>query len=182
MAERQILVPEHGYFDFQYPLHMASRQLTITRIAVAGTSFSPIPCQAWHSYKATNAHRVDGEVGADGHARAPPPGPPPPAGAFDGEVIKGEARHKWGPSLLRYNALGFAGKPRFWGIPRFGRPGIWIFHTLASEYSRNRRHDMRFLWSGHVVRKHGSTWVRWFVRLRCFMRAGSGPEIRTLEA
>jgi hypothetical protein len=63
---------------------MASRQLLIPRIAVAGTSFSPLPCQAWHGYGVTSAHRVEVEVGTDGHASSPPSGPAavaPPAGA-----------------------------------------------------------------------------------------------------
>jgi hypothetical protein len=49
---------------------MASRQLLIPRTAAVGTSFSPLPCQAWHGYGVTNAHRVEVEVGADGHASA----------------------------------------------------------------------------------------------------------------
>jgi hypothetical protein len=56
----------------------------IPRIATVGTSFSPLPCQAWHRYGATSAHRVEVEVGADGHANAPPSGAAaaaPPAGA-----------------------------------------------------------------------------------------------------
>jgi hypothetical protein len=47
-VEREILVPEYGYYDFQNPLYMDSRQLQITRIAAAGTSFSPLPCHIWH--------------------------------------------------------------------------------------------------------------------------------------
>jgi hypothetical protein len=46
----------------------------IPRIAVVGISFSPLPCQAWHGYGVTSAHRVEVEVGADGHANAPPSG------------------------------------------------------------------------------------------------------------
>jgi hypothetical protein len=57
--------------------YMASRHLLIPRIAAAGTSFSPLPYQASHDYMATNVARVEVEVGADGHARAPPSGPPP---------------------------------------------------------------------------------------------------------
>jgi hypothetical protein len=53
---------------------MASRQLMITRIAAAGTLFSPLPYQAWHGYRVTNAHRVEVEVSAEGHASAPPSG------------------------------------------------------------------------------------------------------------
>jgi hypothetical protein len=41
---------------------MASRHLSITQVAVAGTSFSPVPCQAWHSYMVTSAHRVEVNV------------------------------------------------------------------------------------------------------------------------
>jgi hypothetical protein len=50
---------------------MASRQPLIPRIAAAGTSFSPLPCQAWHGYRVIDAHRVEVEVGADGPASAP---------------------------------------------------------------------------------------------------------------
>jgi hypothetical protein len=56
----------------------------IPRIAAAGTSFSPLPCQAWHGYGATRVHRVEVEVGADGPASAPPSwaaAAAPPAGA-----------------------------------------------------------------------------------------------------
>jgi hypothetical protein len=63
---------------------MASRWLLVPRIAAAGTSFSPLPCQAWHGYMVTSAHRVEVEVGANGHASAPPSGAAgtaPPAGA-----------------------------------------------------------------------------------------------------
>jgi hypothetical protein len=69
---------------FQNLPYMASRQLLIPRIATVGTSFSPLPCQAWHGYGVTNAHRVEVEVGADGPASAPPSGAAaaaPPAGA-----------------------------------------------------------------------------------------------------
>jgi hypothetical protein len=57
---------------FQNPPYMASRQLLIPRIAAAGTSFSPRPCQACHGYGVTCAHRVEVEVGANGAASAPP--------------------------------------------------------------------------------------------------------------
>ena len=70
---------------FQNPPYMASGQLLIPRIAAVGTSFSPLPCQAWHGYMATSAHRVEVEVGADGHASAPLSGAAagaPPAGAW----------------------------------------------------------------------------------------------------
>jgi hypothetical protein len=84
LAERETLVLVYGYFDFQNPSYKASRQLMITRIAAAGTSFSPLPCQARHGYMVTNAHRVEVEVVADGHASAPPSGAAaaaPPEGA-----------------------------------------------------------------------------------------------------
>jgi hypothetical protein len=57
---------------FQNPPYMASRQLLILRIAIIGTSFSPLPCQTWHGYGVTSAHRVEIEVGADGPATVPP--------------------------------------------------------------------------------------------------------------
>jgi hypothetical protein len=69
---------------FQNPPYRASRQLLIPRIADVGTSFSPLPCQAGHGYGVTSAHRVEVEVGADGHASAPlsgAAGAAPPAGA-----------------------------------------------------------------------------------------------------
>jgi hypothetical protein len=63
---------------------MGFRQLVIPRIATAGTSFSPLPCQACHGYGDTSAHRVEVEVGAYWLASAPPSGAAagaPPAGA-----------------------------------------------------------------------------------------------------
>jgi hypothetical protein len=69
---------------FQSPPYRASRQLLIPRIAAVGTSFSPLPCQACHGYRVTGAHRVEVEVGADGHASAPlseAAAAAPPAGA-----------------------------------------------------------------------------------------------------
>jgi hypothetical protein len=71
---------------FQNPMYKASRPLMIPRIAVVGTSFSPLPCQAWHGYGVTNAHRVEVEVGAYGPASAPlseAAAAAPPAGARD---------------------------------------------------------------------------------------------------
>jgi hypothetical protein len=62
---------------FQNPPYMASRHLEIPRITTAGTSFSPLPCQALQGMRLTNAHRVEVEVGADEPASAPPSGPPP---------------------------------------------------------------------------------------------------------
>jgi hypothetical protein len=59
---------------FQNPPYMASRYLLIPRIEADGTSFSPLPCQAWHGYMVTIDHRVEVEVCADGLASAPPSG------------------------------------------------------------------------------------------------------------
>jgi hypothetical protein len=56
----------------------------ITRIAATGTWFSPMPYQTWHGYMVPIAHRVEVDVGAYGHASAPPSGTAaavPPAGA-----------------------------------------------------------------------------------------------------
>jgi hypothetical protein len=75
----------YGYYVFQNPPYRASRQLMIPPITAVGTSFSPLPCQAWHGYGITSAHRVEVEVDADGHASAPPSGAAaaaPPAGAL----------------------------------------------------------------------------------------------------
>jgi hypothetical protein len=77
-------MPEYGFFEFQIPPDLASRQLLITRIAARGTSFSSEPCHGWHGYRVTSAHCVEVEVGADGRASAPPSGvapAAPPAGA-----------------------------------------------------------------------------------------------------
>jgi hypothetical protein len=63
---------EYGYFAFQNPPYRASRQLLITRIVATGTSFSPLPCQAWQGHMVISAHRVKMEVGADGPASALP--------------------------------------------------------------------------------------------------------------
>jgi hypothetical protein len=67
---------------FQNPPYWASRQLLIPRIAAVGTSFNTLPCKAWHGYMVTNAHRVEVEVGADGHASAPLSGAAAAAGAW----------------------------------------------------------------------------------------------------
>jgi hypothetical protein len=83
-AEREIHVLVYGYSVFQNPPYMASRQLLIPRIAAFSTSLSPLPCQAWHGYGVASTHRVEVEVGADGHASAAPSGAAaaaPPAGA-----------------------------------------------------------------------------------------------------
>jgi hypothetical protein len=77
---------------FQNPPCKASRQLLIPRIASLGTSFSPLPCQAWHGYGVTIAHRVEVEVDVDGHVSAPPSGAAaaaPPACA----ALRSEAKH-----------------------------------------------------------------------------------------
>jgi hypothetical protein len=59
-AERKIPVQVYGYYVFQNPPYMASGQPLISRITYVGTSFSPLPCQAWHGSGVTNAHH--GEV------------------------------------------------------------------------------------------------------------------------
>ena len=85
LAEREIPLLVYGYYVFQNPPYMASRQPLIPRIVGTGTSFSPLPCQAWHGYGVTSAHRVEVEVGADGPASAPLSGAAaaaPPAGAL----------------------------------------------------------------------------------------------------
>jgi hypothetical protein len=76
---------EYGYYDFQNPPYMASRQLMIMRIADAGTSFSPLPCQALHGYIVISVHRVEVEVDAHEPMSARPSGAAavaPPAGAI----------------------------------------------------------------------------------------------------
>jgi hypothetical protein len=77
---------------FQNPPYMASRQLLISRIATVGTCFSPLPCQAWHGYGVTSAHRVEVEVAADGHASAPASGAAaaaPPSGTYLYQLLEG---------------------------------------------------------------------------------------------
>jgi hypothetical protein len=59
---------------FLNPPYMAFEHLMIPRIAAVGTSFNPLPCQAWHGYGVTSAHCVEVEVGADEHASSPPCG------------------------------------------------------------------------------------------------------------
>jgi hypothetical protein len=71
LAEREILALEYGYYVFQNPPYMASRELLIKRIAITDTSFSPLQCHARHGYMVTIAHRVEVEVGAHGPASAP---------------------------------------------------------------------------------------------------------------
>jgi hypothetical protein len=89
---------------FQNPPYMAARQLLIPWIAAVGTSFSPLPCQAWHGHGVTSAHRVEVEIGADGPASAPPSGAAaaaPPAGAeglhMDGREGAGLVPWRMGP-------------------------------------------------------------------------------------
>jgi hypothetical protein len=72
----------------QNPPYKASRHLLIPRIAASGTSFSPLPCQAWHgcSARLQSPHRVEVELGADGAASAHTSGAAattPPAGAHN---------------------------------------------------------------------------------------------------
>jgi hypothetical protein len=84
LPEREILVLQCGYYDFQTPPYMASRQQLITRIAVASTLFSFLQCQAWHGYRVASAHIVEVEVALMGMRAHPPSGTAaasPPAGA-----------------------------------------------------------------------------------------------------
>jgi hypothetical protein len=77
-------VPVYGYYVFPKSSVQGFPTAVIPRIAAVGTSFSPLPCQAWHGYGVTSAHRVEVEVGADEPASAPPSGAAavaPPAGA-----------------------------------------------------------------------------------------------------
>jgi hypothetical protein len=74
----------YKYYVFPKPSVHGFPTTLIPRITVAGTSFIHLPCQAWHGYGATIAHRVEVEVGADGHASASPSGAAataPPVGA-----------------------------------------------------------------------------------------------------
>jgi hypothetical protein len=90
---------------FQNPPYTDSRQLVILRIAAAGTSFSPIPCQAWHGYRVTSAHRVKVEIGADGSACATLSGAAatsPPAGAGKRESKRKDKKEKtWHANIAR---------------------------------------------------------------------------------
>jgi hypothetical protein len=68
-------VPVYGYYVFP----------------AVGTSFSPLPCHAWHGYRVTIAHLVEVEVGADGPAGEPLSGAAaaaPPAGAIGAKIIR----------------------------------------------------------------------------------------------
>jgi hypothetical protein len=98
---------------FQNPPYRASRQLLIPRIAAAGTSFSPLPCQTSHGYILTIAHRVEVEVGADGPASAPPStaaavAPPGDACVADLGVRGGSPRGVGGVARFRRTLLGKA--------------------------------------------------------------------------
>jgi hypothetical protein len=92
--------------------------------------------------------------------------------------VKGEVGHNYGPSRLRARVCGptsILGHTLLVQAPRnLG------FHTLAGEYSRNRRQSTRFLWSQNVVSEHGSTWVRWHVPLRCLTWEGLWPKSHNL--
>jgi hypothetical protein len=80
---------------FQNPPYMASRHQLYLRIAAAGTSFNPLPCQAWHGYMVTSARRVEVEVGVDGPASAPLSGAAaaaPHAGARCRRCVNGRAQ------------------------------------------------------------------------------------------
>jgi hypothetical protein len=80
-------VPVYGRTDimfFQNPPYRASRQLLIPRIAAA-VQPPTVP-----GYGVTSAHRVEVEVGADGHASAPLSGAAagaPPAGAKYSQIL-----------------------------------------------------------------------------------------------
>jgi hypothetical protein len=74
----------YGYYAFPKPSVHGFPTAADPAIAAAGTSFSPLPCHARDGYGVTSAHRVEVEVGADGHANAPPSGATaaaPPAAA-----------------------------------------------------------------------------------------------------
>jgi hypothetical protein len=73
--ERETLAMVHIHYVLQSPPYMASRQLRIAWTTATGTSFSRL--HAWYVCMFTIAHRIEIEVGNDGHASAPPPGPPP---------------------------------------------------------------------------------------------------------
>jgi hypothetical protein len=92
---------------FQNSPYRASRQLPIPRIAAVGTSFSPLPCQAWHGYRVSNAHRVEVEVGADGSASAPLSGSAA-GGRFEGlhgSAITGNRTHTSVSGAVRRNQV-----------------------------------------------------------------------------
>jgi hypothetical protein len=73
-----------GTYQYAHLISLATRRASmISRdrltsqdivIVVAGTSFSPLPCQARYGYKVTSTPRVEVEVGADGDVSAPPSG------------------------------------------------------------------------------------------------------------
>jgi hypothetical protein len=87
--EREILVQVNGYHDFPKPSVHGFPEVANPAIVAAGTLLNPLPCQAWHGCEVTSAHRVEIEVGADGHPSEPPSGaaaPLQPAGA-EGEIL-----------------------------------------------------------------------------------------------
>jgi hypothetical protein len=69
----------------QLDIDATSSMLLSQRMSTFGNrSLSPLPCQAWHGYMVTSAHRVKVDVAADGYASATPFGAAavaPPAGA-----------------------------------------------------------------------------------------------------
>jgi hypothetical protein len=90
LAEREILMVQYGYHDLQNSPYMASREVLITRIAASNTSFTLLPCKAWHGYMVTNAHPLEVEVGAAGSASARPSGATaatPPAGVLSADLL-----------------------------------------------------------------------------------------------
>jgi hypothetical protein len=59
-TEREILVFKVYGKYFERPRNMVSRQLLIVQITTAGfTPPSPQPWQAWHGYRAINAHHEE---------------------------------------------------------------------------------------------------------------------------
>jgi hypothetical protein len=102
---------ECGYYDFQNPPYIASRQLVITQIATAGSSFSTPPCQVWHDYMVISAHRVKVDVGADMLAREPPStaaAAAPPAGVVphpQGPLAPARLESTWLPRARRRHPL-----------------------------------------------------------------------------
>jgi hypothetical protein len=89
-------VPVYGYYVFPKPSVPGFPTAADPADRAVGTSFSPLPCQAWHGYMVTSAHRVEVEVGANGPASALLSGAAaaaPPAGAcgdlLEAFVIRG---------------------------------------------------------------------------------------------
>jgi hypothetical protein len=89
------------------------------RIAAAGTSFIPLPFQAWYGYMFTIAHRVEVEVGADEPSSAHLPGPPP-------------LRRWWAPMYLCiYSSMGGGVGLSGMEDSRGGRSDATILHAAS---------------------------------------------------